>query len=62
VEYFWYGREIFESKQKVLKEIFAATIPEEYATARTFPTWEYLINMWRVSSNEVLHAVGAPAE
>lgn len=50
VEYFWYGREIFEEKQKMLKEIFYDTIPAEYETPLTFPTWDDLIIRWKYSS------------
>lgn len=50
-EYFWYGKEIFEEKQVILKEIATEVIPEEYITPNTFPSWEYLKNMWRRSSD-----------
>jgi hypothetical protein len=62
VEYFWYGREIFEEKQKVLKEIFKETIPDEYETVATFPTWEALIIRWKMSSGLLVPPVGAEAE
>ncbi len=50
VEYFWYGREVFEAKQVVLKEIFTKTIPPEYETPATFQTWDQLVLKWKMAS------------
>jgi hypothetical protein len=50
VEYFWYGREIFEEKKEILTRIARRVIPEEYITPATFPTWETLIIRWKMSS------------
>jgi hypothetical protein len=61
VEYFWYGREVFEEKQKVLRTIFAATIPSEYETPVTFQTWDALILKWKMSSGIELGAAGGEA-
>nr|UDL17009.1 MAG: nonstructural polyprotein [Bulinus globosus virus 1] len=61
VEYFWYGREVFEEKQKVLRAIFAATIPSEYETPVTFQTWDSLIRKWKLSSGIELGAAEGEA-
>lgn len=61
VEYFWYGREVFEEKQKVLRAIFAATIPSEYETPVTFQTWDALILKWKMSSGIELGAAEGEA-
>lgn len=53
VEYFWYGRQVFEEKQVLLRKIFSETIPEEYLTKKTFPTWESLVIRWKVSSGQM---------
>lgn len=53
VEYFWYGKEVFEEKQVLLRKIFRETIPQEYETPRTFPTWDSLITLWKRSSGEL---------
>jgi hypothetical protein len=50
-EYFWYGKSVFEEKQRVLRDIASEVIPEEYITENTFPSWEFLKNMWRRSSD-----------
>jgi hypothetical protein len=59
VEYFWYGREVFEEKQTILREIFVRTIPPEYETPVTFQTWDMLVVKWKLSSGiEVAQADG----
>lgn len=49
-EYFWYGREEFERRKVMLRAIFQASIPAEYETPRTFPTWEDLVIRWKRGS------------
>lgn len=46
-EYFWYGRDVFEEKRRILGEIFYAACPAVYAKASTFPTWEDCCAAWR---------------
>lgn len=46
-EYFWYGREVFEERSKVLKEIMAESCPPEYVEKHTFPSWETCIAAYR---------------
>lgn len=53
VEYFWYGRAVFEGKQAILREIFRETIPPDYETKKTFPTWDSLVTLWKLSSGEL---------
>jgi len=50
VEYFWYGREIFEKKREEMIEIFNECISPEYLLPNMFPTWDQLIDRWLLSS------------
>jgi hypothetical protein len=52
-EYFFYGREIFEEKTLLFKEIVAECELEDYVDDSTFPTWESLKNTFWDNSSHV---------
>lgn len=52
-EYFFYGREIFEEKVIMFKEIIIENQLESYVTSTTFPTWWELYAVFWKSSQHV---------
>ena len=50
-EYFFYGKDVFHEKGKMLQEVVAETNLEKYVTESTFPTYEQLVDdFWRYSA------------
>jgi len=49
-EYFWYGKEVFEEKTKLLKEVVEACNLHNYVEVSTFPTWGGLIDEFKMYS------------
>ena len=43
-EYFFYGKEIYQSKQKLLKELVIHLGYELWIHEQTFPSWDYLVD------------------
>jgi hypothetical protein len=43
-EYFFYGKDVFNQKSKLLKELTAYLDIEDWVDDSTFPTWESLVN------------------
>jgi len=43
-EYFFYGREVFEQKTEILKQIVINSGLEDFIEDNTFPTWDSLVN------------------
>jgi hypothetical protein len=50
MEYFFYGRKVFEEKQAMLKDIVLKLGWERYVEETTFPTFETLIKRFKKSS------------
>lgn len=46
-EYFFYGRDVFESKKKILREIVKDSNLEDFIEGSTFPTWESLVDRFK---------------
>lgn len=44
MEYFWYGREVYEEKQLMLKEMIDSLGYQAWIEDSTFPTWKTLYN------------------
>lgn len=53
-EYFFYGKEIFESKSLLLKQLVVELDIEDWLNESTFPTWESLVNDFRTNSKHVI--------
>jgi hypothetical protein len=52
-EYFFYGRETFVSKVKLLKEAVSDHGMSRYVVKSTFPTWHELVTQWKEASKAV---------
>lgn len=50
VEYFFYGRDVFEEKTALLKHVVSELDLELYVEDNTFPTFDSLVDNFRRSS------------
>jgi hypothetical protein len=52
-EYFFYGRKVFEEKDRLFKNLIEQTNLEDWFSARPLPTWEQLLQRWDTSTERV---------
>jgi hypothetical protein len=52
-EYFYYGREVFERKRRLLQGAIKHHKLEAYTCETTLPSWQYLVNQWHEASSKL---------
>jgi hypothetical protein len=54
-EYFFYGRDVYEEKRKLLSDMITALNLDAWVKDSTFPTWETLFEDFFLNSENALY-------
>jgi hypothetical protein len=57
-EYFFYGRDVYEEKRKLLSDMIIALNLDAWVKDSTFPTWETLYEDFFLNSEHALYTYG----